>query len=722
MYFAPSVAKPKAKTASNDISTLHRVTRCGNVGQAHVFRPLPEGGTSPNAHGTTGRDTGPAGMSAGGRSPGPSWNFCKVPVFSPGREQPFQTPPHFSARRLPIQAKLKVGAVNDPLEIEADRIAEQVMRIPAPGVSTVATPQISRKCATCEDEEKLQKKPAGPQTAAGEAPASVHNVLRSPGRPLDSASQAFFTLRFGHDFSKVRIHDDAQGAASARSIGAIAYTVNHNIVFGNGQYAPATVEGAKLIAHELTHVVQQRSVRPLDAKVARGPEISTSPISLVSRKAPPARKQEQKQEAQKNQKVNWHLEQLRHVADFLDNARKLKPDPKKALRDPDNLFRNTVELLDRGKLTLTVLSPTHYSPNVHFDSRVKFDSLSSHPTTAPNYPADPKDHDAGLVFDDKEYFGTVKPDDIPEPPQTTSEKVEHTPARVEYKTGKNEPALTKIEPAPTKTSGQPPAAHPFLPGDILLFTRGIEITEDGFKNTFVHEGQHVADLSPRPKTVHSANELLEGYKSEFRAFWIQPPLPRVDLRGQQAIDLLPEPKGSADNSRRVTISQPEHCKVCPAPNPSAKAGKGAFAEPKTDMKNPRQEAIFWHILSHYQDLQYDCCYIYDQHFHDEVNKFAYPQSVNLINSDRLMNLNLDMRKLKKSMTPSQVSSTDFIHLLTQLESLDWVFLRDPLSKPLWEALAIAAPDFLYKGVKALVEKGIKSPVSTADVNKALSEK
>jgi hypothetical protein len=105
-----------------------------------------------------------------------------------------------------IQAKLKVGAVDDPLEHEADRVADQVMRMPAPGVSvTAAPPQLSRKCAACEEEEKLQTKPTGPQAAAGEAPAIVHELLRSPGQPLDRGTRAYFEPRFGHDFSRVRV-------------------------------------------------------------------------------------------------------------------------------------------------------------------------------------------------------------------------------------------------------------------------------------------------------------------------------------------------------------------------------------------------------------------------------------------------------------------------------------------------------------------------------------
>jgi hypothetical protein len=163
-------------------------------------------------------------------------------------------------RGQPIQPKLKIGAVDDPLEREADRVAALVIRMPAPELSIAATPpHLSRKCADCEEEEeKLQRKPAGPQSVAGEAPAIVHEVLRSPGEPLDDATRAFMEARFGYDFCGVRVHSDAAAEQSARDLNANAYAVGHDVVFGTGRFAPGTLEGRRLIAHELTHVVQQR--------------------------------------------------------------------------------------------------------------------------------------------------------------------------------------------------------------------------------------------------------------------------------------------------------------------------------------------------------------------------------------------------------------------------------------------------------------------------------
>jgi hypothetical protein len=162
-----------------------------------------------------------------------------------------------------IQAKLKVGAVNDPLEAEADRVAAHVLRSPdpAPAIGSTST-RVSRACAACEEDEKahaghVQRTAASSASAEVAAPAIVHDVLRSPGQPLDAPTRAFFEPRFGHDFSSVRVHADERATQSAASIDALAYTVGPNVVFGAGHYTRHGATRSHLLAHELTHVVQQ---------------------------------------------------------------------------------------------------------------------------------------------------------------------------------------------------------------------------------------------------------------------------------------------------------------------------------------------------------------------------------------------------------------------------------------------------------------------------------
>jgi hypothetical protein len=173
-----------------------------------------------------------------------------------------------------MQPKLIIGPATDPLEHEADNVANQVMCMPITAVSVSPAPsRISRECAACEEEEKLQKQATGTvETIHGYAPTSVHEVLQSPGQPLDTSSRAFFETRFGQDFSRVRVHTDGKAARTARAINARAYTSGPNIVFGSGQYSPRSEEGRRLLAHELAHVVQQTAVRSSSFLVQKEPE------------------------------------------------------------------------------------------------------------------------------------------------------------------------------------------------------------------------------------------------------------------------------------------------------------------------------------------------------------------------------------------------------------------------------------------------------------------
>ncbi len=151
-----------------------------------------------------------------------------------------------------FQRKLAIGASNDPLEQEADRVADQVLTTPIHPHVSKERPQIQRYSAQATGD-------------AGTAPASVGRVLTSSGRPLDPQLQQDMEQRFGHDFSQVRVHSGTAAEQSVQDVNANAYTVGHNIVFGTGQFAPGTHEGRRLIAHELAHVVQQSGADGISA-------------------------------------------------------------------------------------------------------------------------------------------------------------------------------------------------------------------------------------------------------------------------------------------------------------------------------------------------------------------------------------------------------------------------------------------------------------------------
>jgi hypothetical protein len=119
------------------------------------------------------------------------------------------------------------------------------------------TPGPTGECAECRNKRLGLQRKAADRAKPSTVPPIVHDVLRSPGQPLDQATRASMEPRFGYDFSHVRIHTDERAARSAGAVNALAYTVGQDVVFGTGRYAPGTAEGRRLLAHELTHVMQQ---------------------------------------------------------------------------------------------------------------------------------------------------------------------------------------------------------------------------------------------------------------------------------------------------------------------------------------------------------------------------------------------------------------------------------------------------------------------------------
>ncbi len=161
------------------------------------------------------------------------------------------------AERYGPPSGLTVAPSGDIHEQEADRAAEQVMRDRAPGPRTATAPP------------RLQRLSSAP--AMAQTPPVVQKVLRGSGAPLDAAARRFFEPRFGHDFSRVRVHHDREADAAARSVDARAFTFGRQIVFADGEYAPHTPAGRQLMAHELAHTIQQSAASRLQRKGGRGP-------------------------------------------------------------------------------------------------------------------------------------------------------------------------------------------------------------------------------------------------------------------------------------------------------------------------------------------------------------------------------------------------------------------------------------------------------------------
>lgn len=200
-----------------------------------------------------------------------------------------------------VQKKLVIGAVDDPYEREADRVADQVSRMPDPplqrqdepeeeGAGTIQPQPITArassattlrlKCATCNHEQPVHRRDAdeeledtisvpGGASAARESPnvsmdasettSAIDRARGQGGATLPEPVRAFMEPRFGHDFSDVRTHTDPSAAALADNLNARAFTVGQDIFFGRGEFQPETPSGQRLLAHELTHTLQQMS-------------------------------------------------------------------------------------------------------------------------------------------------------------------------------------------------------------------------------------------------------------------------------------------------------------------------------------------------------------------------------------------------------------------------------------------------------------------------------
>jgi hypothetical protein len=169
-----------------------------------------------------------------------------------------------------IQAKLRMSQPNDAYEQEAERAAEQIAQMTQRPLPERELPSIKQVTTHCPEMNRLSepdaKKSEMPTIYAPASSLLIQNVLYSPGEPLDIPTRTYFEPRFGYNFSKVRVHKDAK---VAEAVNARAFTVGIDIVFGKGEYAPHTQKGCKLLAHELTHIIQQNDRPETSSKFDR---------------------------------------------------------------------------------------------------------------------------------------------------------------------------------------------------------------------------------------------------------------------------------------------------------------------------------------------------------------------------------------------------------------------------------------------------------------------
>jgi len=607
------------------------------------------------------------------------------------RESESTAPSTSNAFSKSASSGLRVGDANSVHEQEADRVADEVMAGETPRIdwslsSMHIGSSLQRKCA-CDGSSECTKcrgtltvrRKADGAMVSGEAPPIVHEVLSSPGRPLDRAARNFFEPRFARDFSRVRIHTGRRAAESASVVDATAYSVGHDLVFADDSLSVSTNEGCRLIAHELTHVVQQGSDRsstklapytisstadPAETEADRiaGRVVAGDRAQIVEqataglyRNASPQDEQ-QKAEAKKN-----HEEEQAKIADLIAQMRALKSDPSKGFEDPDNLLQNSLQWLPApgesagasAQISLTILSPTHdKDTRDSSQGRAFFDPRVEYPAIGGDYPADSAiKTDSGLKFKSRTLQGAE--------------------ATTEFKS-------------------------------VKIFT-DIFLDFDALRKILIHELQHVADQSTPSTSMHfgSSNPLLaaveEAYKTEFRAFWIQPE-PTPPPRGafvpsvSQNFGSSQEP---ASNTQAVTVKDSGSCKLCTA-------GKQTV---RTKFKNNKQEKIFWYLLEEYKFDQFDCFYICSPDFRDMANNFVVPESVNLVNSVRIQALSDALQGCTQQMSLGDLALLRVITTAKDLDAIDRQFLRDQRSRPLWSLANVHLPGDLLGMITSLIKTG-----------------
>ncbi|MEO0376498.1 MAG: DUF4157 domain-containing protein, partial [Cyanobacteria bacterium P01_A01_bin.17] len=288
-----------------------------------------------------------------------------------------------------IQPKLKIGAPNDKYEQEADRVAARVMQMPESQVqrqigvtdeeesiqakmngaeiqhiteeeemmqTKASEGKIQRICSQCGDEEKLQRmekeeetlqpKPesTGVSTVTSGIQTSINRLRQGGGAALPESTQTFMELRFGHDFSRVKIHTNPQAADLSRSVRARAFTVGNDIFFDQGEFQPNTPAGMRLVAHELTHTLQQTN--QLSTNVIQRQLVSSEDLTANAVFA----------ELDSFYTLNDFEERIRELSE-LERRRLRSLLSKRLAEDDDYLIEQLVEVLDNvqsGRVGATV--------------------------------------------------------------------------------------------------------------------------------------------------------------------------------------------------------------------------------------------------------------------------------------------------------------------------------------------------------------------------------
>lgn len=458
------------------------------------------------------------------------------------------------------------------------------------------------------------------------------------GRPLDCATRADLGHRLGADLGGVRIHYDGRAATSARSVGTRAYSVGQDVYFAAGQYRPGTLEGDRLIAHEVVHTVQQRGASvggdpirwsgegdPAEVEADRvstaalageRPQRVQSTAKVTLSKAPPAPTAKQ---TPKERALDEHLKEQDRVYQMIADGLKFVPDPSRGTFDNDTLFHNSCEFIAGLKFRTVLLTHIHDHTTRKTGKISYFDSTVAWPQKGGDYP------EASTVTEDPRLF-----------------------------------------------SAAANLAGGYSQGELkLLGPEGM--TNEVVRSTIIHEVQHAADRTESPSTVNTdhpikpfyrllGKQAYNQYQAEFRSYWIE-------AEEGSTGDVFGSSSAPAVNTRTLAAPMPAGAKTATAPI-------------QTNFKNSRQEKIFWHVVDK-EDPLLAVEYARDPEFKKMADAFSFPLGGNLINSVRIHDLADAIDACHPSLNPADAKVKAMLVKADALDPIDRAFLIDPHSQPFW---------------------------------------
>lgn len=474
---------------------------------------------------------------------------------------------------------------------------------------------------------------------AGPTGVSNRAVADAVGRSGEVPYRSEMESAFGTDFGDVRAKTDAGALAP---MGASASTDRGTVTFADRDPDRSTV------AHEMAHVVQQRSgvsgtgvsdpgssaereASSVAERVGAGQSVDVRQVA----DAPVQRAFTD--EIARMPVIAGHVFQQARIYAILAAARSITPDPEKGIHDRDNLLHNSAEWIVHNNADFLVLSPTHDGETRDPPEVATFDPTVKWPAAGGTYPADPTQQSSPhLEYVDADDLGGMTVDGV---------------------------ELSIVDPASQS--------------NLLII------------ETIIHEVQHDADQSyPGLRWAESPHEEFADYQSEFRAYWIENP------EGSPEDDFASS-ADSATNTKMVEFEDPA-------------SGVITFAE--TDFKNLRQEEIFWHLVdSGYDYVPRAYCQMTG--FAEMVDAMASPTGGNLVNSVRIQTLSERLDDCDQSMWVDDPAVEAVLVAAEALDELDRAYLEDEaMSKAFWSQLDAAVGSHVRTVVESVIRHGTRYPL------------